>query len=255
VTVVSGLPCQDTLTITMNGRSQAAFAEITAPTLTAEIGTRVRIPIRMTRSANLALTGTRSFRTDLVYNRSILWPERVIVPAGTATLATSARGVQGVATITVQQTASPVDGVLAELECLVMLGTTDTTSLELESFAWIEGTAASVTVDGFFTALGICEADGRRFMSLAAGMSSFTAAPNPFNPATELLVSLVEEAFVEIDVYDALGRLVATPARESRGEGSHRFTLDASRFTSGVYMATLRINGMPAGSLRLICTK
>lgn len=255
VTVVSGLPCQDTLTITMDGRSQAAFAEITAPTLTADIGTRVRIPIRMTRSANLALTGTRSFRTDLVYNRSILWPERVIVPAGTATLATAARGAQGVATITVQQTASPVDGVLAELECLVMLGTTDTTSLALESFVWIEGTAASVTVDGFFTALGICEADGRRFMSLPAGMSSFTAAPNPFNPATELLVSLVEEAFVEIDVYDALGRLVAMPARESRGEGSHRFTLDASRFTSGVYMAMLRINGMPAGSLRLICTK
>ncbi len=255
ITLTTGIPCRDTLMVDVNGRSQAAFAEISVPRLTAEIGSRVRIPIRMTRSGNLALTGTRSFRTDLVFDRSMLWPERVIPSAGTPTLSVASSGATSTATITVQQSASPSDGVLAELECLVMLGTTDTTVLHLAGFSWLEGTASAVTSDGHFTALGICEAGGRRFVALPSGLPSFTAAPNPFNPATELLVSLDASAFIEIDVFDALGRLVATPARELRDAGTHRITLDATRFTSGVYIAVMRVDGLPAGTLRLVCAK
>ncbi len=59
--------------------------------------------------------------------------------------------------------------------------------------------------------------------------------PNPFNPSTEILFDLPEDAMVSLVVYDVLGREVARLVQEELRAGTHRVRFDARNLPSGVY--------------------
>ncbi len=65
-------------------------------------------------------------------------------------------------------------------------------------------------------------------------------APNPFNPTTTITYTLARSGPVELKVYDAGGREVATLVRGHRQAGTHTLSFDGSRLSSGVYLAELR---------------
>lgn len=65
--------------------------------------------------------------------------------------------------------------------------------------------------------------------------------PNPFNPSTELRVSLVQSRNITLLVHDILGREVATLARGFYLAGSHTFTWNAEGFASGIYIARITL--------------
>ncbi len=60
--------------------------------------------------------------------------------------------------------------------------------------------------------------------------------PNPFNPATTIAFDLAHSAHVQIDVYDLLGRRVASLLDQFLEAGSHATHFDASALSSGVYI-------------------
>ena len=59
--------------------------------------------------------------------------------------------------------------------------------------------------------------------------------PNPFNPSTEILFDLPEDATVSLVVYDVLGREVARLVQEELRAGTHRARFDAQGLPSGIY--------------------
>ncbi len=59
--------------------------------------------------------------------------------------------------------------------------------------------------------------------------------PNPFNPSTEILFDLPEDAMVSLVVYDVLGREVARLVQGELRAGTHRARFDAGNLPSGVY--------------------
>jgi hypothetical protein len=63
--------------------------------------------------------------------------------------------------------------------------------------------------------------------------------PNPFNPSTKIQYSIPEASFVELKVYDVLGNEVATLVNEDQSAGIYRSNFDASRLTSGFYIARI----------------
>ena len=67
--------------------------------------------------------------------------------------------------------------------------------------------------------------------------------PNPFNPLTTIPFTLSETSDVEIGIYDALGRRIATISREALSAGTHTISFDASAHSSGIYYYRLRANG------------
>lgn len=69
--------------------------------------------------------------------------------------------------------------------------------------------------------------------------------PNPFNPSTRIEFSLPQSEFVNLRVFDLLGREVATLVNEEKVAGSYRVTFDAKAIPSGVYYYVLN-----AGSFR-----
>jgi hypothetical protein len=63
--------------------------------------------------------------------------------------------------------------------------------------------------------------------------------PNPFNPNTVITYTLPYETHVNLEVYDILGRHVATLVDDMRNKGEHSIEWQAHEFPSGVYLVRL----------------
>ncbi|MBN1633001.1 MAG: T9SS type A sorting domain-containing protein [Ignavibacteria bacterium] len=67
--------------------------------------------------------------------------------------------------------------------------------------------------------------------------------PNPFNPSTKIDFAIPKSGFVNLKVYDLLGRKVIVLISKQMNAGSYTLDLDASSLTSGVYFYKLEVNG------------
>lgn len=64
--------------------------------------------------------------------------------------------------------------------------------------------------------------------------------PNPFNPSTTIKFSIMENAKVELKVYDIIGREIKTLINGELNAGSHSIQFDASNLPSGMYIYEVR---------------
>lgn len=71
--------------------------------------------------------------------------------------------------------------------------------------------------------------------------------PNPFNPSTSIPFSVRSAGFVTLNVYDVLGREVATLIKEKKEPGEYTVPWEAAGVPSGVYYYRLNVAG-PAGA-------
>jgi choice-of-anchor B domain-containing protein len=69
--------------------------------------------------------------------------------------------------------------------------------------------------------------------------------PNPFNPTTTLTYQLPQASEVRLEVFDMMGRKIATLVNAKESAGAHAVTFAASQFslTSGVYFYRLSAGG------------
>ena len=63
--------------------------------------------------------------------------------------------------------------------------------------------------------------------------------PNPFNPTTNIKFDLPKKGLVTLNIFDALGREVATLVNEQLAPGTYETTFDASAHPSGIYFYKL----------------
>jgi len=59
--------------------------------------------------------------------------------------------------------------------------------------------------------------------------------PNPFNPTTTIGYQLPQQSEVRLEVFDMIGRRVATLVDETMQAGHHRVEFKASNLASGIY--------------------
>ena len=64
--------------------------------------------------------------------------------------------------------------------------------------------------------------------------------PNPFNPSTTISYQLSEVSIVKLNVYDILGRQVATLVNGRQNAGNYNVTFNASNLSTGVYFYKLQ---------------
>jgi hypothetical protein len=67
--------------------------------------------------------------------------------------------------------------------------------------------------------------------------------PNPFNPITQIKFALAKTAEIKLSVYNISGQKVADLANGVKNAGYHIIDFDGSRFNSGVYYYTLKVEG------------
>ncbi|MBU0518447.1 T9SS type A sorting domain-containing protein [bacterium] len=66
-----------------------------------------------------------------------------------------------------------------------------------------------------------------------------SAYPNPFNPAVNLRIDLIQSQKVTVRVYDLMGRVVADLADGTLSAGSHVLNWNASGMASGMYLVQM----------------
>jgi hypothetical protein len=67
--------------------------------------------------------------------------------------------------------------------------------------------------------------------------------PNPFNPTTEIGYRIPVTGFVTLEVYDLLGREVATLVNAQMEAGIYTVMFDGAGLASGTYLYRLEVNG------------
>jgi len=73
--------------------------------------------------------------------------------------------------------------------------------------------------------------------------------PNPFNPSTTIVFGLPEASDVTLEIYNSIGRKVATVINKRMDAGYHNFIWDASRVASGVYFYRMTAQGSSGKSM------
>jgi len=68
--------------------------------------------------------------------------------------------------------------------------------------------------------------------------------PNPFNPSTKIEYGVSEEAKVTINVYNLLGKRVATLVEETKSPGFYTANFNGSKLASGFYIARITAKGV-----------
>ena len=64
--------------------------------------------------------------------------------------------------------------------------------------------------------------------------------PNPFNPSTTIKYGIPARSFVEIRMYDILGREVEILVNEELDAGYYETDFNAAKFSSGIYLYQLK---------------
>lgn len=111
----------------------------------------------------------------------------------------------------------------------------DTTTL----FAGVSGTAASSTRGVYEYTWPNPPVGLKGNTEIPAEFSLEQNYPNPFNQSTIINFRCAMNEFVQLKIYDLLGREVAVLVNEFLRPGSYQFTFNASDLTSGVYFYRL----------------
>ncbi|HEY5123120.1 MAG TPA: exo-alpha-sialidase [Ignavibacteria bacterium] len=67
--------------------------------------------------------------------------------------------------------------------------------------------------------------------------------PNPFNPVTNINFDIPKQGFVNLKIYDLLGREIQSLVNENLCAGSYSVNWDASPFSSGTYIYRIETQG------------
>jgi hypothetical protein len=104
----------------------------------------------------------------------------------------------------------------------------------------------------------LTDVENENVLNVPDGFVLYQNYPNPFNPSTKIRFTIPsvtlslssraesrdEGSRVQLKVFDILGREVATLVNEEKPAGSYEFIFNASNLSSGVYIYTLKVNGV-----------
>lgn len=117
------------------------------------------------------------------------------------------------------------------------------------TFTTLTGVGASIELDAEGTPVGVSysveemPSTGNESDELPGGVALHPAHPNPFNPQTTLPFTLEQAGAVRLEVFDVLGRRVATLVDEVRPAGDHVVQWEAGGLPSGTYVSRLTAGG------------
>jgi len=102
-------------------------------------------------------------------------------------------------------------------------------------------------VSKFSNSYFITGVDEKTTASLPKEFKLYNNYPNPFNPSTKIKFSLVESSYIEVKIFDMLGRLVRTLTSGEFSAGNYELEWNGknskgNQVNSGVYFCQLRSN-------------
>ncbi|HMS66093.1 MAG TPA: T9SS type A sorting domain-containing protein [Ignavibacteria bacterium] len=114
---------------------------------------------------------------------------------------------------------------------------------DIGRYAVRQGTAASsptLFLDGFKVVKNWSKLVSVKTLNLNADNFSLSQNyPNPFNPSTKIDFSLPENGFVNLTIYNSLGKEVENLVNQNLNSGVYNYEFNGSKLNSGVYFYRL----------------
>lgn len=76
-------------------------------------------------------------------------------------------------------------------------------------------------------------------VSMPKEYNLFNNYPNPFNPTTIISYSLPKQSYVELKIYDMLGREVSTLVNKEQIAGEYKIKFDGTSLPSSIYIYSI----------------
>jgi len=251
-------PCDDSVAIGLFGRGRiivGGAATIVIPTdLQGSPGDRIAIPIILKDASLLGESEATTLQATVRFNASLLYPLRVRSreeafgkSTGAAAITTGSiisREVQGDdLLLKFELTNSPVPAApdtLGFIDAQVALGNALGTPVTFDTLFWTDGEVEVASENGLFTLAGYCEEGGPRLFQSTGSFGIKAAAPNPFNPSTEISFETIVHGGTSLVIYDLYGLPVEVLVNnEPLLPGTYTRTWNARNFPSGIYHAVL----------------
>lgn len=260
--VIQNLPCADTSIAMLQGigeRIPQGIANITIPdSLRGAPGDRISIPLVLGNGSDLTGSGATTLQATVRFNGSMLYPVRARSKGETG--GASGKAVTGEATAIGRITNSSISGsdrvvtftiannpmpatppdTLGFLDVVVTLGNALSTPVTFDTIFFSDGKATASANNGVFVLDGYCAVGGDRIVKVSGAFGIKMAAPNPFNPSTDIHFETVEDGRTSLEIFDLYGRRVAALVdQQPLPTQPHIATWDASAQPSGIYYAVL----------------
>lgn len=259
--IIQNLPCADTSIGILRGigeRIPQGIANIIIPdTVRGAPGDRVAIPILLSNGSDLTGSGATTLQATVRFNGSMLYPVRArskgetVVSGKTVTgeataigriVNSSLSGNDRVVTFTIANNPMPTiaPDTLGFLDVVVTLGNSLSTPVSFDTVFFSDGKATASATNGIFSLDGYCTIGGNRIVKVSGAFGIKMAAPNPFNPSTEIHFETVEDGITSLEIFDLYGqRITALVDQRQLPTQPHTATWDASNQPSGIYYAVL----------------
>lgn len=215
-------------------RSSGFGSLITIPSVEAQIGETIKIPLLLQQSNHLFETSARSFTAIITFNASILEP----IGSKYTYRRTGNKG-----ELTIQGDVKDTAGILAEMEFTAKLGDAERSPLTIQSFLWNETNRVKIlTKDGNVNLVGVCkEGDTVRLIKRTAAAALIRAYPNPAVTTSTIEYQLSERGETSLYLVDESGKIVS-PIYNSKDVTPGLFSFDADLLyvPSGSYFLILK---------------
>lgn len=203
---------------------------------------RVLIPINVDK--DLGASDVRSWSGEITFNRSMLYPLRVVKENSLSSAMNVVMNFdQQNSTVTLNGSGAPVSsgtGALIYVECLVLIGNNVETALALSTDFDFTSGYATVTSrqNGLFKLTGYCMVGSRLVQGI--GFTKLEQSfPNPVSLTHDaratIAYAIAEDGYVEIALYDAVGRVRQMIVESQKTAGLHTVTTDFSHLPPGIY--------------------
>jgi len=204
---------------------------IEMPSVTADIGVMIDVPLILVQSKNLQRVKAKSFEAVIRYNVHVLESKQW----------SGVRNGDSMR-ITVKGTLQSNDTLLS-IPFLTKLGNAEYTPLIIEKFSWLESPGTNNIVrNGRVNFTGIChEGDSTRLVFSSAPTALLSVFPNPANDEATLRFQVGEQGQTEIALVDLNGRVVTSVYSGKIDRlGEYTEKVNVSELSSGLYYAVLR---------------
>lgn len=134
--------------------------------------------------------------------------------------------------------------VLGEFEVKTGLGNSESTTLSIVDFYWIDSNGMKLDIEvekqsGKFEILGICEEGGKRLINPNNEVMLLNIVPNPSDRNITIGLNLIENGFTTINIFNSNGQIIFERAIEST-TGSINLEIDTKEFSNGLYFINLQ---------------
>jgi len=223
--VQSDFGCMDTTSIQVDFYPISTTLKI--DTIDAHIGETITLPLKMIDQENHFICNYDSFKVQITYNPSVLFPINHKPSIRTNEFEE------------IHLLGKSFSTILDSLKFFVTLGNSDYSDINISSFQWNCDEVNIQTLSGRVNVKDICREGGTRLIDFTNRLF-LSELPSPISLEIPILFRTIENGYTVVKIINSLGEVVDIPFSKIAEPGDYFLELNAKKYSNGTYFIILQ---------------